>query len=97
MLQNGGTQFLTAAGTVGTSGRAVRIFHIIVVSDGTAGVTVVRNGTTSSGTPYDSILGIVSNGVSRNYGTTGTVFPAGCYIDADVHSVGVTVNYNYVS
>lgn len=97
MIQNAGTQFLTAAGVVGASGKAVRIFNVTVVSDGTAGVTTVRNGTSSGGTAYDIITGTISTGVNRNYGTQGRVFAAGCYIDADAHSVGVSVDYNYVS
>lgn len=97
MIQNSGTQFFTSAGVVGTSGRAVRIFGITVVSDGTAGVTTVRNGTSSSGTAYDVIGGTISLGAHRSYGIAGRIFPAGCYIDADAHSVGVTVDFNYLS
>jgi len=97
MIQNSGTQLLTAAGVVGSSGKAVRVFNITVVSDGTAGVTTVRNGTSSGGTTYDIITGTVSTGVNRNYGTQGKVFAAGCYIDADAHSIGVAVDYSYVS
>lgn len=97
MIQNSGTQFFTAAGVVGASGKAVRVFSIVVVSDGTAGVTTVRNGTSSGGTAYDIITGTVSTGAIRYYGTQGVVFAAGCYIDADAHSVGVTVSFNYLS
>jgi len=97
MIQNSGTQFFTAAGVVGASGKPVRVFNITVVSDGTAGVTTVRSGTSSGGTAWDIITGTISTGVNRNYGTQGRVFPSGCYIDADAHSVGVTVDFNYLS
>ena len=53
MQQNSGTTRLTAAGVLGTSGKAVRIFNITVISDGTAGVTTVRDGTSSGGVAYD--------------------------------------------
>lgn len=97
MTQNSGTTTLTAAGVLGTSGRAVRVFNISVVSDGTAGVTTVRNGTSSGGSVTDIITGTISTGANRNYGTQGRVFASGCYIDADAHSVQVTVDWNYLS
>lgn len=97
MIQNSGTTRLTAAGVLGVSGRSVRIFNITVVSDGTAGVTTVRDGTTSGGVAYDIITGTISTGANRNYGTQGRLFPDGCYIDADAHSIGVIIDWNYAS
>ena len=97
MIQNSGTTRLTAAGVLGTAGRAVRIFSITVISDGTAGVTTVRDGSTSGGVVYDIIAGVISSGATRVYGSTGRLFVDGCYIDADSHSIGVIVDWNYAS
>jgi len=97
MIQNAGTTRLTAAGVLGAAGRAVRIFSITVISDGTAGVTTVRDGSTAGGVAYDIIGGTISQGKTVIYGETGRLFPDGCYIDADAHSIGVIVDWNYAS
>lgn len=97
MIQNSGTTRLTAAGVLGTASKPVRVFSITVISDGTAGVTTVRDGTTSSGAAYDIIGGVISQGKTVLYGEAGRLFPDGCYIDADAHSIGVIVDWNYAS
>ncbi len=85
-----GTYQVTADGQAGPA-RAVRVFNIVVKSDGTAGVVAVKNGTTTGGTEFDQINGTINQAVVRNY-EGGMVFPSGCYIDLDSHSTYVTVS-----
>lgn len=99
MIQNASTQAI-ASGTdaaIGSSGIAVRIFTVHLISDGTATVTSLRNGTSSSATIYATETGTVSTGKTINYGTQGMLFPAGCFLDVDSHCVGGIVTYNLAS
>lgn len=95
MIQNAGSQVI-ASGTdavVGTSGQPTRVFTLHVISDGTAGVAVLRNGTTSGGTAYTTETGTISTGKTFNYGTQGMLFPSGCFLDVDSHCVGGVVTF----
>lgn len=78
---------------VGTSGKPTRVFAVNFLSDGTAGVLILRNGTTSGGTAYVQENGVISKGVTVSYGPVGILFPAGCFLDIDSHCVGGVVSY----
>lgn len=95
MIQTAGTQAI-ASGTdaaVGVSGQPTRVFTLHVISDGTAGVAILRNGTSSSGTAYVTETGTISTGKTVNFGTQGMLFPAGCFLDVDSHCVGGIVTF----
>jgi len=98
MIVNAGTQAI-ASGTdaaVGSSGAAVRVFTVHIISDGTAGVAILRNGTSTAGAAYVTESGTINTGKTINYGTQGMVFPSGCFLDVDSHVTAGIVTYNYV-
>jgi hypothetical protein len=95
MIQNAGSQAI-AGGTdavIGTSGKPTRVFAISFLSDGTAGVFILRNGTSTAGNPFVQENGVVSAGKTVTYGTTGIMFPAGCFMDIDTHVMSGVVEY----
>lgn len=95
MIQNAGTQAITSGtdAAVGVSGVPVRVFTLHIISDGTAGVAILRNGTSSSGTAYVTETGTISTGKTVSYGTQGMMFPSGCFLDVDTHVVGGIITY----
>lgn len=97
MIQNSGTQLSTQDATVGTSGVAVRIFAMHIISGGVAGSVSLRNGTSDSATAYVTESGTVGTGTTFHYGTQGILFPAGCFIDLDANTTSVLVTFNYAS
>ena len=99
MIQNAGTQAIVSGtdAALGTSGTAMRVFTLHIISDGTAGVAILRNGTSTAGTAYVTESGTISTGKTINFGTQGMLFPAGCFIDVDSHVTGGIVTYNYAS
>lgn len=99
MIQNSGTQAI-ASGTdaaIGASGISVRVFTVHLISDGTATVTSLRNGTSASATAWATETGTASTGKTVNYGTQGMLFPAGCFLDVDAHCIGGIVTFCYGS
>lgn len=99
MIQNASTQAIVSGtdAAIGASGVAVRIFTVHLISDGTATVTSLRNGTSASATAYATETGTASTGKTVNYGTQGILFPAGCFLDVDAHCIGGIVTFNYGS
>ena len=97
MIQNAGSQFITADSAVGTSGKPTRVFAINFVSGATAGIVIIRNGTSTSGTAYVTENGVISSGKTVEYGTPGVLFPAGCYADVDVNVTALLVTYSQES
>lgn len=99
MIQNAGTQAIVSGtdAAIGASGVAVRVFTVHLISDATATVTSLRNGTSASATIYATETGTVSTGKTINYGTQGMLFPAGCFCDVDAHCVGGIVTFCYGS
>lgn len=97
MLQNAGSQLLTADGAVGSSGVAVRVFTIHIVSGGTAAIVSLKNGTAAGSTNYVTETGTISTGRTIPFGVAGFVFPAGCFVDVDVNTTSVLVSFNYLS
>ena len=87
-----GSTRLTADGVVGTSGKKIRVYAIIVHSGATAGVVQLRNGTTTGGTEYDEINGTINVSVRVSY-PGGLLFPGGCFYDEDANVVYSTIIY----
>lgn len=96
MIQNSGSQAIVSGtdAVVGTSGKSTRVFAINFLSDGTAGVLILRNGTSTGGTVFITENGVVSSGKTVPYGTTGVLFPAGCFLDVDSHVTGGVVSFS---
>jgi hypothetical protein len=89
-----GYQVLSADGVVNTSGSAVRVYGLNIVSaGGGVGVVILRNGTTGSGTA------LITQGVAAGDSTytdfgVGVLFPSGCYVDIDATITQATVVYD---
>lgn len=95
MIQNAGTQVITADGVVATASQAVRIFSIHIISGGGgAAVVSLRSGAVVGGTIWVTETGTVSTGKTFNYGAQGVLFPSGCFVDVDANTTSVTVTYN---
>ena len=96
MIQSSGTQVIVSGtdAAIGTSGKPTRIFAINILSDGTAGVVQLRNGTSASATLVVTEHGVISQGKTIPYGTTGFFFPAGCFLDVSANVVGGAVSFS---
>ena len=95
MIQNSGSQVI-ASGTdavVGTSGKPTRIFAVNFLSGATAGVLVLRNGTSTAGTVFVTETGVISTGKTVQYGQTGILFPAGCFLDVDANVTAGVISF----
>lgn len=96
MIQNAGTQLITADGVVNTAGTAVRIFAIHILSGGGgAAVVSLKSGSAVGGTAWITETGTTSTGKTFSYGTQGVLFPNGCFVDVDTNTTSVAVTYTY--
>lgn len=95
MIQNSGSQAMVSGtdAAIGPSGKPIRVFSLNFLSDGTAGVLILRNGTSASDTVFVTENGVVSSGKTVEYGQTGILFPAGCFLDIDVHVTGGVISF----
>ena len=88
------SQLITADGVVGTSGKAVRIYGIHVISGAGGGAVInLRSGTVVGGTIRITSTGTASQGVTFLYGNNGQLFESGCFCDVDANTTSVLVNY----
>ncbi len=83
---------LTADGSVGTSGKPIRVFSIHLVSGGTASTTVFNNGTASGDTPYFQMDGTANLGLTAGF-NGGLRFPDGCFMNTDNNISYATIIY----
>jgi hypothetical protein len=91
MAQNDwGTVNSTTAGEVGAAGKPIRIKMLHFISDGTAGVTSLKNNGTS-GTIHVTETGTINTGKTFFYGEDGLLFPLGCWVANDSHATNYTV------
>lgn len=95
MIQNAGSQVIVSGtdAAIGTAGKPIRVFTVNFLSDGTAGVLILRNGTSASDTVYVTENGVISSGKTVFYGPAGILFPAGCFMDLDTHVTGGVVSF----
>ncbi len=95
MIQNAGTQVLSADGVVASAGIAVRIFSIHILSGAGGGAVVaLRSGSVVGGTIWITETGTASVGATFSYNTQGIWFPSGCFVDFDANTTSVTVTYS---
>lgn len=83
-LIGNGYQVVSGDSVVGASGTPIAVYGINIISDGTAGVVILRNGTAVGDTAIITLTGTASKGVYIDFGG-GIVFPSGCYCDIDTH------------
>lgn len=79
-----GYDIIVEDGVLDTSGQAVAVYGINIISDGTAGDVNLRSGTAVTGDIIMTLTGTASTGVYIDLGA-GVVFPTGCYVDIDAH------------
>jgi hypothetical protein len=89
-----GTQRITADGSIGPTGKPIRLYCVSLVSGGTASVLSLLNGSSASGTQYVSITGTISTGVVINF-AGGMRFPDGLYADVDSNISSATFVFDY--
>ncbi len=88
-----GSQQRTTDGVIGTSGKKIRVYEVIVRSGGGgAAVVAIYNNTSATGTPLDIINGTTSLTVRVPY-VGGLLFGSGCFVDVDTNTDWVTVIY----
>lgn len=86
MAYNGkGYQIVTEDAVVNTSGKAVVIYGVSIISDGTAGVVILRNGTSTAGTAVFTLTGTANKAENFDFGGVGVTFPDGCFVDINAH------------
>lgn len=91
MIQNAGTQILTASGAIGVSAKPLRIFTIHIVC-GTAAIAHIHSGG-SGGTATLKETGTANTGKTINYGDQGIYFPAGAYCSFETNVSRVVATY----
>lgn len=93
-----GSVRLTADGVVGASGTRTVVYSAVILSgSGGAGVLVLRNGTTDSGTVYVQEDGTAASKTKTyNFGEKGLYFPSGCFFDKDTNVDAVVVQYEQI-
>lgn len=92
MIQNAGTQILSASGAIGVANKPCRIFAIHIVC-GTAAIAHVHSGG-SSGTACIKETGTANTGKTITYGNQGMHFPVGAYCSFETNVSRVVVTYN---
>lgn len=85
-----GAEQYTADHAVGPSGKPIRLFAVNMLSGGTAGELVLRNGTSASSDIWVREQGVASTGKTVVYGQEGILFPNGCFYDDDSNFTYVT-------
>lgn len=93
MIGASDTQVVTADIAVGESGKPTRVFQVTWLSGGTAGVLILRNGTSTSGDIYFNQTGTINKTVTVQFGEEGTLFPAGCFADVDANVTRALITY----
>ena len=92
----GMTTTINAATTdqvVGRSGSPTRVFQITVLSDGTAGVSLLRNGTSTAGAIWVNPTNVINKTATVSFGEEGILFTSGCFADVDAHCIATLITY----
>jgi len=89
-----GAEQHTADSVVGVSGRPIRLWAVNMLSGGTAGQLVLRNGTADTDTIWVREVGTVSTGKTVTYGDEGFLFPDGLFYDDDSNFTSVTFQFS---
>ena len=80
-----GSKKIVSDSVVGVSGAPVRLFGLLIKSDGTGTVVNVYNGTSTGGVLMDECVGTASV-VTRISYPGGLLLPAGAFLDVDAHT-----------
>jgi len=79
----------------GQPANELRLYHVHIISNGSAGEIKLYNGTSTSGELRYQLLGTASTGKDFDFGTNGALFEDGCYCDfvTDANIASVTFSY----
>lgn len=88
-----GSQKVAADSVIGNSGKPIRLFAVLVSSGATAAAPILRNGSTTGGTEYDTCTCSTVSVVNRFYYPGGLYFPGGLFVDIDANTSYVTCIY----
>ena len=92
-----GTYILTTSAgvSVGIAGNPKRVYFVTNISDGTATVTKLYNGTTADTANFVlQVDGVISKGASNFiHSDMGIRFDKGLYVAGDAHTVGGCIVY----
>lgn len=94
MAGTSGSISVTSDSIIGTTGRPIRLWAVNMLSGGTAGELVLRNGSTASDSIWVREQGTVSTGKTVEYGSQGILFPNGMFYDDDSNFTSVTIQYS---
>ena len=83
----------TADSAIGTAGKPIRLFAVNMLSEGTAGQLVLRNGAAATDDIWVREVGVANTGKTVEYGPHGILFPNGCFYDDDSNFTSVTFQY----
>lgn len=87
-----GRAALTADGAVGPSGGKIRVWSVSLISGGTAGQVILRNGTSATDTIELELTGTANAGSHQSF-ETGRLFPSGCFYDHDANNTIAVISY----
>ena len=90
----GGTESHTADSAVGTAGKPIRLWAVNMLSGGTAGQLVLRDGKTDSDAIWVREVGVANTGKTVTYGQTGFLFPNGLFYDDDGNFTSVVFQFS---
>jgi len=91
-LSVGGTR-ISEDSVIGPSGKPVLLYGWCMVSGGTAGQVIFRDGTSTSGTAQLTENGTASQGDTDDLGGAGLIFPNGLFADIDANVSTLDVYY----
>ena len=94
MLYSSGSVQKTADASIGPAGKPVRLFAVNMLSGGTAGILVLRNGTSADNAVWVQETGVINTGKTVEYGPHGILFPNGCWYDDDSNFTSVTFEFS---
>lgn len=91
MLGRPGTIYTTADLALISSGKPVRVYLVHEIYGASSTGSVLRNGTSASGTIYLSLKSTDSQGVTHDFGAKGVRFPSGCFFDIGASVTSATI------
>lgn len=91
-----GSRHITANGELSTSGMPVVLYDVSINSNESAGLVILRNGTSADADVLLSFTGTASEGISIPLNEDGVMFPNGCYVDIDGNVESVTISFQRI-
>lgn len=87
-----GTVYLTADTDI-TGGAPCRVYAVHEIYSSSSTGSVLRNGTSSSGTIYVSLKSVDSTGVTHTFGEKGIRFPDGLFFDEGTAVTSILIEF----